>query len=75
MFETIFKWLLITQLVLQFFYAVYIDFNGREAKQPMGFQGFIGTVVAILIFGAVLYGAGVFDGLVATSHVASSTSE
>ena len=55
--------MLIAYLVLSFFYGTWGDFNGRDAKQPGGFRGFIGTLVVIAILAATLYGAGAFGGI------------
>jgi hypothetical protein len=53
--------LLLAVVVMGFFRIVYQDFNGRPAKEPAGFNGFIGTVVAVALVGALYYGAGAFS--------------
>lgn len=54
------QWLMVLQFAVSFLANVYWDFNGREKKQPGGYSGFIGTIVAIGITAIVAYGAGCF---------------
>jgi len=50
--------------VLGFFQMVYFDFNGREAKRPSGFPGFIASCIVIVIGVAMAYGAGMYSTLI-----------
>ncbi len=63
MTELICQYVVLGSVVLQFFMLTYIDINGRVAKEPAGFGGFIGTCVAVALITALYYGAGAFDKL------------
>lgn len=46
------QWALVVLLVIGFFRTVREDFEGKPAKEPMGFAGFVGSVIA---FGSVMW--------------------
>ncbi len=48
--------------VLGFFYVLYVDINGREAKAPGGFGAVVSTFIIQAVILALYWGAGVFDG-------------
>ncbi len=50
-------------MAFNFFVTVYWDFNGKKAKDPQGFGGFVGTCVIIALFTWMLWGAGAFSEL------------
>jgi hypothetical protein len=50
--------LLITAIA--FFRNLYIDINGRPAKEAKGFEGVVSTVIATAISIAIYYFAGAF---------------
>lgn len=50
--------------VLLFFSMVHSDFHGRGSSEPLGFSGFIGSMLAIMVIVATLYGAGTFSLLI-----------
>ncbi len=45
-------WILFVQAVLGFFLSVWSDFNGRKARKPLGYGGF---VVTVIVFGFLLW--------------------
>jgi hypothetical protein len=48
-------------LGIQFFRNLYVDFNGRKAKEPEGFKGSIATVLALVLASLIYLGAGAFS--------------
>ena len=63
MLQIVCQWLLVVWIVAAFFSSVLCDFYGRDKKDPGGFAGFIGTLIAIFIMVFVLYNAGGFSNL------------
>ena len=49
--------------VIGFFGAVHTDFHGTKKREPLGFPGFIGSVIVLVLSIAALYGAGAFEHL------------
>lgn len=44
--KSICQWALLIRVAIGFFMMVYFDFNGRTARKPLGFSGFVATVIA-----------------------------
>jgi hypothetical protein len=63
MLQVICQWLLLIQLIAGFFVMVYQDFNGRKAKPPEGFSGFIGSIIGQTLICAVTYFAGALSAI------------
>jgi len=61
--QTFCQWLVIINLVINGLMNVKRDIEGRPAIAPKGFDGVIGTLIAVAIVAAVFYGAGAFDSL------------
>jgi membrane protease YdiL (CAAX protease family) len=55
------QWAVLAHLILIFFTCVHLDFNGRKAKEPDGFSGFVGTLIIVGLFALAYYGSGAFD--------------
>lgn len=58
------KWFQLAIMALHaigFILMVYVDFNGREEKEPGGFRGFVSSVIATAVVMLTLYGAGAFS--------------
>ena len=55
---------LVFELLIGYFVMVYSDFNGREAKQPPGFTGFVASCIIVILKGLILYGSGVLSSIV-----------
>jgi hypothetical protein len=55
--------LILIRLLLHFGDCLKLDLYGREAREPIGKPGIIGTIGAIAVIGLVLYGAGAFSNL------------
>jgi hypothetical protein len=51
----------VLSMTLTFFVCVKYDFEGRKAKEPAGFRGFIGSIVGTAVMAALYWGAGAFD--------------
>lgn len=52
---------LIFGLIFNFLICVKYAFEGRKARQPQGFLGFVAAVIITLIHAAIYWGAGMFD--------------
>lgn len=61
MIQPICQCLVALSLVVGFISMVNGDFNGLKAKQPAGFDGFVGSLVATIIAVIIFAGAGLFD--------------
>ena len=55
------QWIIVACVVWSFFKEVHNDFEGRPAKEPMGFPGFIGTIIAIVFACWLYYAAGAWS--------------
>lgn len=55
--------LIVVNVLGNFFMCVYINFNGREARGPNGFPGFIGSFIVVGLALSVCWGAGLFSRL------------
>lgn len=53
--------LVIVLVTVNFLGNLYIDVNGRKAKEPKGFEGIISTLLATAIIITVYYFAGAFN--------------
>lgn len=51
-------------MAINFFALVYRDFNGRKELKPLGFSGFISTVIATVVGFLLAYGAGAFSEII-----------
>lgn len=63
MIQTLCCWFMIISAVGTFIKMVKWDIEGRPSLEPAGFPGVMGSICAILIYAALLYGAGVLDHL------------
>lgn len=61
MIQTICQWVILINMIFNFIFLVRIDINGRPAREPTGFAGFVGTCVAITVIFVVLYFGGCFS--------------
>lgn len=55
------QWVLLVLFAIGFLHSTYIDFEGREAKAPGGFGGFVSTCVVHVLLWLVYWKVGVFS--------------
>ena len=61
MTQLVCQWLLLALLVVNFVVFVYRDFEGCKAKEPLGFAGFITSLLIACMAFCLFYFAGAFS--------------
>ncbi len=60
-FRMVCQWFLALMMARAYFACVEVSINGRPAKEPTGFNGFVQATVGIVLFIALVWGTGAFD--------------
>jgi len=55
------QWILVALLVANLLLGLYRDINGRPAKEPEGFSGVVGTLIAVALTVILYWYAGAFS--------------
>lgn len=55
------QWLIVAALISNLLILIYRDINGREAAEPKGFAGVLGSLIATAGAFALYYFAGAFS--------------
>ena len=63
MIQTLCCWFIVVSASMTFIQMIKWDVEGRPSMEPKGFPGVMGSICAIIIHAALLYGAGVLDHL------------
>ena len=61
--QKIMQILVVIFLIIGLFRNLYVDINGRKAKEPEGFSAVVGTIIALVISILIYYYAGAFSTL------------
>jgi hypothetical protein len=63
MIQVICQWLCVINILFSMLLLLYRDVNGSPAKEPLGFEGIVSTLIAVAMLTAMQWGAGAFSNL------------